>query len=389
MYVSQNRVRSQNLVAVAELVRSSGGCSRSEIGDVLGFNKATVSGLVGELISRGLLENAGQLVVAGPGRPRTIDRPDTTAHVSLVVEILPDRVRLSSWTLAATALDHRVLDIDPVSLGPDLTMRHTSGVIARWVRRLTDSGRSVTGVAVSVPGLVNAQTGRLLSSTPLQWHDVDIPAALHRRRALRDLDVIVERVANLATAAEWRQAPGREDFVCLHGGETGLGVGVVTGGRLLTGAHGRAGGLLFADNASGQSALRLATPPPDYLGFVELLEPVRNRNSTFGEESAALLSRLGEGDDAIDTALANFSERLGVRVAALLELFDPSEVVFSGPLAPLADHIIPSVRQVLSDSGGMPDVKLLAGRSGPEASLVGSALVLADHAFTAVDTAAA
>lgn len=388
MYASQQRVRTHNLESVAALVRERGTCSRGEIGEELGLNKATVSSLVGELISRGLLQNSGQHPGTGPGRPRTIVGPDTATHVSLVVELLTDRVRLSSWTLAATPLEHRTLEIEPVGAGPDHTLRHIGDVLARWVRRSTDAGHIVTGIAVSVPGLVNTRTGTVVQSSPLQWQDVDVRAALQQRPALQQLPVIVERVANLATVAEWRRSPDHEDFVCLHGGETGLGVGVVTGGRLLAGANGRAGGLLFADNVAGRSATRLVARPAEYLGFEELLDLVRDRGSTFAEESEALLARLEQGDPQVDVVLGRFCERLGDRLIALFELFDPADVVLSGPLDPLAPQVIPRLADALQHTP-WSDVRLTAGGSGPEASLIGAAIMLADRTFTRAEAAAA
>ncbi|WP_172836099.1 ROK family transcriptional regulator [Microlunatus soli] len=396
MYASQQRVRSHNLGSVAAVVRERGGCSRTDIGEALSLNKATVSSLVGELIGRGLVEDAGQRATSGPGRPRTIVRPDATRHVSLVVEILTDRVRLSSWTLAATRLEHRTLDLDPIDGGPEQTLQQTAEALAAWVRRLRAADRIVTGIAVSAPGLVDTRSGTLVRSSPLQWNDVDIRAALQRRRALREVPVLVERVANLATVAEWQRAPELEDVICLHGGETGLGVGVVTGGRLLSGANGRAGGLLFADNVRMSvrpgrpaSSARLVAPAAEHLGFEDLLDLVRDPDSSFVEEAAALRAGLDRGDTEITGAVDAFADRLGDRLVALLELFDPSDVIFAGPLEAIADRVIPRVRRGLPDPSTMPEVRLVPGRSGPEASLAGAALMLADRTFAQLATAAA
>lgn len=388
MYASQQRVRAYNLEAVAELTRRRGSCSRGEIGETLGLNKATVSSLVTELVGRGLLEDAGRHAGGGPGRPRQIVRTDTRQHVSLVAEILTDRIRLSSWTLAATRIDHRTIDVDPVSDGPTETLRRTATAVARLVRRLRTDGRTVTGLAVSVPGLVDARTGLLVSSTPLGWQHVDLRNPFRSRSALQGLPVIVERVANLATITEWRSASDRTDLVCLHGGETGLGVGVVTGGRLLTGAHGRAGGLLFADNPAPRgNAGRTASTKPTRDVAVELLGLVRDRDSGFADETDTLLDRLRSGDRRVQTAVARFGRTVGPRLVALAELFDPQDVIFAGPLAPLAEHLVPQVRAALRGSS-VPDVSLVAGSTGAEASLIGGALMLADLTFSAIDPAA-
>lgn len=349
----QAAVRAHNLAAVARLVRSRGRCSRREIAEVLRLNKGTVSSLVGDLINQGLLED-GDHRAAGPGRPTRLVRVDTTKHAGVVVEILPGQAVLSAWTLSVERVTSRTLALGTRRRSPAATLRRVATALVEVIDALRAVNRTVLGVAVALPGLINGRTGELVLSAPLGWQAVPVRELLRRTPELAAVPVLVDRVANLATIAEWRALPDVSDLVCLHGGPTGVGAGIVTGGELLTGAQGRAGELLFPTRR-----------PP-------------GRVPDLGE----LLGRLASG--RVRGPLNQVAAKLGPELAALSALFDPQLVVLAGRLAPLTDDLAPLLLDRLHAAWQpypSPDVSLRAGAYGIDAALIGGAFLLADRAF--------
>lgn len=368
-------VRNHNLRAVAGFVRARGQASRKEIGDALLLNKVTVSSLVGELITRGLLENGNRLESAGPGRPSTAVRIGRERHASIVVEILADHVHLSAWALSRDRILEHDLSIQPGRIGPADTLRALAEALVRMVRQLEGAGRQVVGAIVAVPGLVDQPTGRLLVSSPLGWKDVDISRVLTRRRALAEIRIEVGRIANLATVAEWRELSDRTDLVCLHGGETGLGAGIVVGGSLLTGNGGRAGELHFTTSADA------ARRRSGDLGLAELLRRSGVRPSGSVDD---LVRRLDAGAAPATKAVAELVTSLADRLATLVALLDPATVVLAGYLADLGDHLHVPLWEALAkalDPRPLDGLELRYGVHGPEATSVGGAILLADRAF--------
>lgn len=107
---------------------------------------------------------------------------------------------------------------------------------------LTEVGRPVAGVGVSAPGPLDRERGALLSPPNLPgWLDV---ALRDRLAEALGLPVILENDANAAALAEWRFGAGQgcRDLVYLTM-STGIGAGLILGGRLHTGAGGNAGEL--------------------------------------------------------------------------------------------------------------------------------------------------
>jgi glucokinase len=126
-----------------------------------------------------------------------------------------------------------------VETGPD----HIMAVIARMVRQLLDRcpQTSPAGVGVGVAGQVCASTGVVRFAPNLKWREVHLQ---DRLRTDLTLPVAVTNDVRAATWGEWRHGAGQGagDLICLFIG-TGIGGGVVSGGRMLQGCSNTAGEL--------------------------------------------------------------------------------------------------------------------------------------------------
>jgi glucokinase len=110
------------------------------------------------------------------------------------------------------------------------------------VRELQEStGSSAAGVGVGVAGQIELASGVVRFAPNLDWHDVPLQADLSR--TLR-LPVVVTNDVRAAAWGEWLHGAGQgcDDLVCLFVG-TGIGGGVVSGGRMLAGCSNTAGEL--------------------------------------------------------------------------------------------------------------------------------------------------
>jgi glucokinase len=100
----------------------------------------------------------------------------------------------------------------------------------------------VRGVGIGVAGQIERDSGVIQFAPNLMgWSDLPIKARLETALAL---PVVVVNDVRAATYGEWRYGAGQgtDDLVCCIVG-TGIGGGVVTGGRLLEGCHNIAGEL--------------------------------------------------------------------------------------------------------------------------------------------------
>jgi predicted NBD/HSP70 family sugar kinase len=376
-FANQGAVRAHNLEAVGQFVRSRRQTTRGDIGRALALNKVTVSSLVGELLDRGLLEEGDTIPGVGAGRRSTRVSVDSSVHASIVVQVTQHETRVTAWSLALTKLLDRTIALDTADLGASATLQQVAATAAEVVRVLRGRGRRLTGVALAVPGVVDARAGRLVASGPLGWSDIDLRRPMLSRRQLADLPLLVGRLANFATIAEWRAERDTSDLVCVYGTDTGLGCGAIVNGALLTGSRGQAGELRFPS--------MVETGPLRHLGLDNLLRLAKVR--TTKEPITALLRRQDDGDTSATRALRTLAEQVSERLATVVCLLDPTTVVLGGYLAELGPPFLHMVTEGLSDALGVrraAGIQVRAGSYGASASDVGGAVLLADRVFDIV-----
>jgi glucokinase len=123
--------------------------------------------------------------------------------------------------------------------GPEAIM----AAIAAMVRQLQERGPQTppAGVGVGVAGQVTAASGVVRFAPNLNWREVPLQ---DRLQTALNLPVVVTNDVRAATWGEWRHGAGQgtDDLICLFIG-TGIGGGVVSGGRMLEGCTNTAGEL--------------------------------------------------------------------------------------------------------------------------------------------------
>ncbi len=132
----------------------------------------------------------------------------------------------------------RVLLPTEVSKGPAAVKAQVISAVEKLVR---EAGEEPAGVGVGVAGQVEALTGLVRFGPNLGWVDDPLQEDLHRALGL---PVFVINDVRAATWGEWLHGAGRgcDDLVCVFVG-TGIGGGVVSGGKVLTGFSNTAGEL--------------------------------------------------------------------------------------------------------------------------------------------------
>jgi predicted NBD/HSP70 family sugar kinase len=361
-FADQSAVRAQNLEAVVRLVRERDRCTRRGISEVLGFNKVTVSTLVNELISAGLLEQEDAPGGSGRGRPSTLVGLDRSKHVSIVVEVLPQTLVISTWTLAGERLSTATYPAQPGQAGPGRTLSRIARLLRTLIAGFGAEGRLLAGVQVAVPGMVDKGSGRLIVSGPLSWSEVAVREILAGKLDVDEQLVDVDKFVNLAMMAEWRRTTA-SDLIYLDEGSAGLGVGAVVAGRMLTGHRGRAGELLGDDLASKFSLHEL--------GLDRLLEPPDNPAA-----ATVVLDAPGRA------AVKRLTKTLSTQLASLAALLDPQLIVLGGHFTTLESQIAEPLRRSLAEALAplsQDHIEIRFGRYGRDAAQAGGAQLVADR----------
>jgi glucokinase len=253
-------------------------------------------------------------------------------------------------------------------------------LIVREVRRLrtlaSRRGVDVHAVGVSVPGIVNARTGDVWAPNIPGWDNFPLRRLL--REAEPELSVVVDsdRSASIVGEAWQGAARGCRDAVFLAVG-TGIGAGILAGGRVLRGAHGIAGAIgwlaldrpfrpeyvscgCFEHHASGE-------------GLAKVAKSLGAKGAVTARDVFAAYAR---GDAVAKKVLRQAVEFWGLAAANLVSVFNPEKVIFGGgvfgPAAQFLDAIAAEARR-WAQPVSMRRVTFEASQLGPKAALYGAA----------------
>jgi glucokinase len=294
---------------------------------------------------------------------------------------------------AVVAPDGTVLDTARRST-PGASVADTEDAIAAVVEELADRhGGPLAGVGVGAAGWFDRSGDLVLFSPHLAWRN----APLRRDLAARlGRPMWVGNDADAAAWAEYRYGAARgADLALMITLGTGIGGGIVAGGRLQRGAHGVAGewghmrvvphGRLCAcgnrgcweQYASGtalaQTAREMVRNSPAAAGH--LLDRAGGDPDRIGGEDVAAAA--GEGDPLARELIAEVGEWLGQGIADLAVVLDPEVVVVGGGVSGLGELLLAPARarleRVLPGRGYRPAPRVVAAELGPSAGMVGAA----------------
>jgi predicted NBD/HSP70 family sugar kinase len=364
--VSFQTVRETNLGVVLRTVRAMAPCSRAAVASATGLNKTTVSSLVSDLISRGLVRETGTTAQPRVGRPGVMLALDDSSMAAIGVEVNVDYLSVVAADLLTQELLTRHVPFDARSAGPDGCVRQ----IAATVRETMDGpelrGRTVIGVSLAVPGLIDTATGTVRRAPNLDWADVPLRDLVRALLPDPGVPVQVDNDANLGALAEYLTGSFARtpDLVYLTG-EVGIGAGMVTGGELLRGAGGFAGEIGHVPLAEEGPACAcgrrgcletLAGIDPVLREAVPDRVPDRVLSAS---DIAALVEVAVERAAAGDRTAAGAFERagawLGRGVAMLANVLNPAVVVLGGYFVPMGPWLLPHCRATAAADVFAPD----------------------------------
>lgn len=291
--------------------------------------------------------------------------------------------------------------------GGDAIVAAIAGVVAEIDAQLARRGAPALGaVGLGAAGLVDADG--VMCFAPNLPGVIDHPLRARLAQAT-GLPVVVENDATAATVAEHRLGAGvgATDLVLVTLG-TGIGAGVVSGGRLQHGAHGFAGeaGHMLVDPtgppcpcgrrgcweryASGSGLGRLARDAAQ-AGQAERLVVLAggDPDDVRGEHVGVAA---GEGDPDALAVLERFAWWVAVGVANIVNLLDCDVVVIGGGLVDMGDLLMAPVRDayrgLVLAAEHRPPVAIVPACLGSDAGAIGAWLLARDLLEGAGPTAA-
>lgn len=239
------------------------------------------------------------------------------------------------------------------------------------------SDEPLVAVGVGLPSLIDAPTGRVRMSANVDLAEIDVRATLTERLGV---PVTIDNDVNVAVLAEHRVGAGvgHDDVVMLTVG-TGVGGGVIAAGRVFRGGRGTGAEL-------GHIVVQADGPPcqrncPNR-GCLETMASGTAIARDAGMSAREVVKRAQSGDPDARAILKRAGRYLGVGLASLANIFNPSAFLIGGGVGAAGDLLIVPARDEYRARALPPNAgaEVVAAALGPTAGTIGAGLLAWEYA---------
>ena len=387
-------VRHINARRVLDLLRGNSPLTRADIARLTGLAQLTCLSILGDLERQGFVVRVGTGPSRGGRRPLLFAFNHRASYV-LGLDISQREIRALLLDLDGNLIECRNEGF-PRASNPPAVLDATIHAAQRLVARAKQDGTLVLGVGLSLPGLVNPQTGVAVYSALLGWQDVAVATPLAQALGL---PVAVENNVRALALAESCFGAGRgaASLVCVDVG-AGIGASIVLEGRVYRGAQdaaGEIGHVSVTDDgprcACGNYGCLEALASGAAL-VQHLARSIKQGASTrvldlAGSPEDITISHIcraaQEGDLLALAAINEAGRYLGIAIAIIANLLNPQLVVVHGEITNAGDLFLQPVREAAarrSLRGAACCPRIVPGRFGPLSAAIGAAALALQQA---------
>jgi glucokinase len=287
----------------------------------------------------------------------------------------------------------------PTDGGPAAVVAEIATVVKAAAKDAKVSARKLAGVGIGSPGLVDAASGHVAGAANLPGFDEPVPLGSLVADTL-GAEVRVGNDVSVATVAEHRLGAGRgfDDLLVVFAG-SGVGGGLVLGGRLWSGTHGAAGEIGHMvvveggelcpcgrrgcmEAYAGRNAMERAARAAAAAGRPTELLAIQERQGRPRMTSGVFKTALDAGDPLAHELIERAVQALAAAIASAVNLVDVQAVLIGGGLGDKLGE--PFVRRI--ETAMIPHLflrpsplQVLPGALGDYAGAMGAALLVAER----------
>lgn len=348
-----SRLRELSRALVLGALTDTGALSQAELVAQTGLSRATVASIVDELRRDGRITSEHSTKAVGRGRPAILVRLATESLVVVGVDFGHTHLAVAIADMDGAVLAERREPMD-VHHAAEESLSRAGVLIGELVAEVCGPGTPRPAmIGIGVPGPIEivrgadgtAASSRVCNGTVLpSWAGFDPAAEISRRTGL---PAVAENDANLGALGEHRFGAGRgaENMVFVKV-SSGIGTGLILGGKLYRGARGASGEIghvqVREDGALCRCGSRgcLETVSSEDAALA-LLAPAHGRTMTAGE----LFALEAAGDPGVLRLLSDMGIAIGRIIAVVAANLDPNMIVVGGSMA--RDALVDSVGRAI------------------------------------------
>ena len=362
------------------------GISRADLAEKMGLTRAAVTVIINDLISSGIIVENTESRSTASGRPPVA--LEINPHQGLVAAVDMGAMHLS---VALGDFSARILEEIEVPFrvdqGPKESLQQADTILRKLLQNRGLSTSDLAAIGVGVPGPVIADKGMVMAPPIMPgWDRFPIRLTLESQWGTA---VTLNNDAELGALGEWAYGAGRgEKNLAFIKVGSGIGAGLIINQQIYggtTGSAGEIGHLTIDENgplctcgnhgcleafagghaiasqarklvASGKRTL-LSEKDPDSISARDVAQAARRGDLTAQE----IIQRSGTF--------------IGIAIAGLINLINPSTVIIGGGVAQVGDLLTGPIRQAVRERSlraSEHGVRITTAMLGRRSSLIGA-----------------
>lgn len=360
------------------LIREHEATTRADLIRLTGLARSTIAQRVDWLLSSGLLVEIGEARSTG-GRPPTLFGFNGEAGVVLAADLGATHSRVAVTNLAAEPLVEQTVEW-AIDDGPDAVLTRLEALFDELLVKADKDIGDLRGIGIGLPGPVDFVRGMAINPPIMSgWHEYPVA---DRFKGRYSVPVLVDNDVNIMALGEhFSTYPEVADLVFVKVG-TGIGSGLILGGRLHRGAQGAAGDIGHVQAAGQETVCRCGNNGclEAAAGGAALASALGNGRQLAGSRDVVRL--VAEGDESAVRAVRSAGRMIGQVLASMVNLLNPSVILIGGDMAGAGQQLLAGIREVVyrrSTTLSTTALEIATSSLGDRAGVTGAAAMVIDH----------
>ncbi|MHA7987548.1 ROK family transcriptional regulator [Rathayibacter sp. CAU 1779] len=354
--------------------------TRAQLAEQTGLARSTVSSRLDALMDAGLITAAADAASSG-GRPPARVTFNAGARYLVAIDLGATHGVIALADLAGTVLLSEAAPLT-ISEGPEVVLDWALATAKRLVKSSRRPRTELAGVGIGLPGPVQHSSGMPINPPIMPgWDRFDVPAYVRRTF---DVPVLVDNDVNVLALGEHAVSWPTEDDLLFVKVSTGIGLGIIAGGRLQRGAAGSAGDLGHVRVPFTRETPRHGDENADLEALASgpaIARYIAERGTPAASSADVLALARGGHPDAV-AGIRQAGRDLGEVLATCVNLLNPSVIVVGGSIARAGEHLLAGVREIVyrqSTPLATEHLQIVPAAAGETGGVLGAAIMVAQH----------
>jgi len=383
-------------LAILESIRRNKSISRTDISKITKLNIVTVSNYVNNYIDQGLVVEKGLDISSGGRRPTIVELNPKFGYV-IGVDLGLKRVSAVLTDLETNILSKAVMPRP--ARGEEEVVQTLLNAIDEVIDKSKIDTFKIKGICIGASGVIDKTAGTIHSTAGTVSIYVPVTSVIEQKF---NIPTYLENDATSAAYGEWSLGLGHTaDIKVLLYMHSGVGCGIIIDGEIYQGASGTAGEPSIKEPDVEHSPCWIGPRCPvapwnidiwmadDVKAAISKGEQTKISEVVKGEikniDMYTIFEAAKQRDELALKLIQSAGRNLGIKVAFLINLFNPSLLVIGGGVEQggvvLLDSIKEMVRKYAFEEMANA-VKIVPSRLGEDSACLGAASLVIRKVFT-------